>query len=259
MRLGLVLALALATMPASALADDESPTRDDSPKPSPDFLFGRPRGSAGIRGSWLFARADSDWYRFVTGPDQLTIARSDFNAPGIAGTVGFAIAPRIDAVFDVEFTQTTIDSEYRNFVDNNRQPITQNTKLSQVNLAGGVKVALTPRGRRISTYAWIPRTVVPYAGAGGGMLLYDLRQAGDFIDALTPQRAIFYDTFTSREWTPAAHVCGGLDVRVARRVYATLDVRYLWASGKMNRRQFIGFDSLDLAGLRMSAGVNAVF
>jgi hypothetical protein len=259
MRFGLVLALVLATMPVSASADDDVSTRDDSPRPAPDFLFGRPRISAGIRGSWLFARADSDWYRFVTGPDQLTIERSDFNAPGLAGTVGFAMSPRMAAVFDVEFTQTTVDSEYRNFVDNNRQPIAQTTRLNQVNLTGGVKVALTPRGRHISTYAWIPRTVVPYAGAGGGVLFYRLRQAGDFIDALTPQRSIFYDTFISSGWTPAAHVCGGVDVRVARSMYATLDVRYLWANGTMDRRQFIGFDSLDLAGLRTSAGVNFVF
>jgi len=206
----------------------------------------------------MFARAASDWYRFVTGPDQLTITRTDFNAPGIAANVGFGMSPRVDAVFDVEFTQSTAGSEYRNFVDNNRQPITQTTRLSQVNLMGGVKVALTPRGRHISTYAWIPRSVVPYAGAGAGMLFYRLHQQGDFIDALTPQRSIFYDTFISSGWTPAAHACGGVDVRVARRVYATVEARYLWASGQM-ARQFIGFDDLDLAGLRTSVGVNFLF
>jgi len=99
---------------------------------------------------------------------------------------------------------------------------------------------------------------VPYAGAGGGMLFYRLFQTGDFIDALTPQRSIFYDTFISSAWTPAAHLYGGVDIRVARRVYATLDGRYLWASGKMDP-QFVGFDRLDLAGLRTSAGVNVVF
>jgi hypothetical protein len=259
MRFAFILALVLAAAPASAIADDQPSTRDDAPRGTPDFLFGRPRGAGGIRGSWLFARADSDWYRFVSGPDQLTIEPSDFNAPGIAGTVGIAIASRVDAVFDAEFSQTNVSSEYRNFVDNNRQPITQTTRLSQVSLMGGAKIALTPRGRQISTYAWIPRAVVPYAGAGAGALFYQLRQQGDFIDVLTPQRTIFYDTFLSTEWTPAAHVCGGVDMRVARRMYATLDARYLWASGKMDRRQFIGFDNLDLAGLRMSAGVNFLF
>jgi hypothetical protein len=257
MRFVLVLALVLATTPPAG-ADDQLPP-GGAPKPAPDFLFGRPRASAGIRGAWLFARADSDWYRFVSGPDQLTINRSDFNAPGVAASVGVAISPRIDAMFDVEFTQSSVTSEYRNFVDNNRQPINQTTRLSQVNLMGGVKMALAARGRHISTYAWIPRAVVPFAGAGAGALFYRLFQAGDFIDALTPQRSIFYDTFVSSGWTPAAHAYGGVDVRVARRIYATLDVRYLWASGRMNRTQFVGFDNLDLAGLRTSAGVTFVF
>jgi hypothetical protein len=128
-----------------------------------------------------------------------------------------------------------------------------------VNLTGGIKVALMPRGRHVGSYAWIPRTVVPYAGGGGGMLFYRLSQSGDFIDALTPQRSIFYDTFISSGWTPAAHLFSGVDLRVARSVYATVEARYLWASGTMDRRQFVGFNSLDLAGLRTSAGVNFVF
>jgi hypothetical protein len=258
MRLALVFALVLATTPAAAAADDQAPAADPAPKPAPDFLFGRPKGSAGIRGGWLFASTNSDWYRFVTGPDQLTIERRDFNAPGIAGNIGFPVSRRIDAVFDVEFTRSSIDSQYRNFVDNNRQPINQTTKLSQVNFTGGVRVALTPRGRQISTYAWIPRTVVPYAGAGAGVLYYQLNQTGDFIDALTPERSIFYDSFISNRWTPAAHVCGGVEVRVARVASATFDARYLWASAKMES-PFIGFNSLDLAGLRLSAGINFVF
>ena len=128
-----------------------------------------------------------------------------------------------------------------------------------MSLTGGVKFAVTPRGRQISTYAWVPRGVVPYVGAGGGMLFHRLRQAGDFIDVLTPERAIFYDTFVTSGWTPAAHVNAGVDFHVARVAYATFDARYLWASGQMDRRQFVGFNNLDLAGLRTSVGVNFLF
>src|SRR3954452_7657106 len=110
MRFGLVLALVLASPPPPAAADDHPSGPDGQPRAAPDFLFGRPSGSAGIRGAWMFARADSDWYRFVTGPDQLTITRGDFNAPGIAANVGFVMSPRVDAVFDVEFTQSTAGS-----------------------------------------------------------------------------------------------------------------------------------------------------
>ena len=73
---------------ADARAQDNRPPAQAPPTDigSPDFLFGKPRGSVGFRGNWLFARAKSEWYTFVT--DQLSIGRKDFNAPGFAADVG---------------------------------------------------------------------------------------------------------------------------------------------------------------------------
>ena len=59
-----------------------SPAPIQKPRKSPDFLFGRPDGSIGIRGNWVFSRAGSDWYDFVT--KQLTVERGDFNGPEFA-------------------------------------------------------------------------------------------------------------------------------------------------------------------------------
>src|SRR5438552_2647831 len=126
---------------------------------TPDFLFGRPRASIGLRGSWQFARAGSDLFRFVE--ENLTIDRKDFNAPSVAADLGIRVTERIDAVFGVDVSQKSIASEYRHLVDNNRQPITQSTRLREVNLGGSVRVALTPRGRGISRFAWIPARGVP--------------------------------------------------------------------------------------------------
>ena len=53
---------------------------------------------------------------------------------------------------------------------------------ARLNLSGSVKFALTPRGREISSRAWIPSAVTPYVGAGGGVLHYQFLQFGDFID-----------------------------------------------------------------------------
>jgi hypothetical protein len=69
---------------------------------------------------------------------------------------------------------------------------------------------------------------------------------------------VFTDVLDSKGWTPAAHVFGGVEVRLTRRLYATFDARYLWAAGDMGR-PFEGFSALDLAGLRTSAGVNLLF
>jgi hypothetical protein len=58
--------------------------------------------------------------------------------------------------------------------------------------------------------------------------------------------------------TPSAHIFGGVDIRVWRQVYMSLDARYLWAAGDLGR-DWIDFDPIDLTGARVSAGLNFVF
>ena len=105
-----------------------------------------------------------------------------------------------------------------------------------MNLSGSVKFALTPRGREISSRAWIPAAVTPYVGAGGGMLQYEFLQFGDFIDVDSANSEIFTDTFRSAGWTPSAHVFGGVDVRVYKRLYLSGEGRYLWSNAHTRSR-----------------------
>jgi hypothetical protein len=249
-----VFALALCLAAPAGVAAQNRRLPPPNPRPAPDFFFGEPKGSISIRGSRLFPRAGSDWYDFVT--DQLTLETRDFVAPAFALDVGITAAPRVEALVGIEFARTVTPSEYRRFVDNNRLPIEQNTSVRQFNVSGSVKVPLIPRGREVSQLAWVPRRIVPFAGAGGGMLWYEVEQTGDFIDYV--DLSVFSDVFRSRGWTPSGHVFGGVDVRLFRRLYATVDVRYLWAAGDLGQ-EWINFDPIDLAGARVSAGVNVSF
>jgi hypothetical protein len=223
---------------------------------SPDFLFGRPGGMVGFRTGWLFARADSDLYRFVQ--QHLTVDRKDFNAPAVGMDVEIVITPRFSAIGGFDFSQTSKNSEYRDFVDNQRLPITQSTRLREFNLGGSVKFALLPRGREISSRAWIPSIATPYVGGGAGVMKYEFFQEGDFIDVDTATLDIFTDTFRSSGWTPSAHVFGGVDVRVYRRLYLSAEGRYLWANATLDR-DFIRFEPLDLAGFKATAGIHYLF
>ena len=235
--------LTLAPAPASA-------------QTSPDFLFGSPNGMIGFRSGWLFSSANSDLFTFVQ--HHLTVDKKDFNAPAIGVDVEFAIGPRVSAVGGFDFARTSKNSEYRDFVDNQRLPITQTTRLSELNFSGGVKIPITPRGREISSRAWIPAAVTPYVGAGAGVLKYEFLQFGDFIDVDSPAMDIFTDTFRSSGWTPSAHVFGGVDVRVYKRLYLSGEGRYLWSSGTPDR-DFIDFDAIDLAGFKATVGVHYMF
>jgi hypothetical protein len=222
--------------------------------PAPDFLFGAPKGSVGVRGGWVFARAGSDWYDFVTST--LTLENKDFNRPAIGADFGVAVSSRLEIVGSIDHGQTNTPSEYRDFVDNRRLPIEQVTELRQTNLAGGVKFYLLERGREVSRLAYVPRTLVPYVGGGAGVLWYEMRQSGDFVDFV--DNSVFGDTFISRGATPSGQIFGGVDMRVWRRLYVTLDVRHLWADGDLGR-DWIDFDPIDLTGTRVSAGINIVF
>jgi hypothetical protein len=240
----------------------EARAQDDRPAPpaavnqfgSPDFLFGRPRGSIGVRGNFLFARADSDWYSFVG--DQLTLGQKDFNAPGFATDVAISLGRRADAVVGFDFNQTTTASEYRDFVDNNRLPITQTTQLRTIGLTGSVKYTLVERGLEVSRLAWVPRTIVPYVGAGGGALYYDLEQFGDFIDF--QDNSVFPSTFASSGWAPVVQAFAGVDIKVLKRVYVTVDGRYQWSKATLGAT-WVDFEPIDLAGFKLAAGASFMF
>lgn len=221
---------------------------------TPDFLFGQPDGWVGVRTGRLLARADSDWYRFVT--DQLTIDRRDFRATDLSADVGITLSRRADVVTGLGFTSSAVGSEYRRFVDNNRLPISQDTRLRTVGLTGTVRMALWDRGRQVGQLAFVPRRVVPFVGAGGGALWYRLEQQGDFVDFV--DLSVFESQFESRGWAPTAHVLTGVDVRVARRLNVTVDARYQWAAATLNST-WVDFDPIDLSGARVTAGVNVVF
>jgi hypothetical protein len=219
-----------------------------------DFLFGRPKAAIALRGSWIFARAGSDLFDFVT--EHLTLDKEDFNVPAIAADLAIAITPRLDAQVGFEMSRMHASSEYRDLVDNLFLPIEQQTRLKTIHLVGGVRYALAPKGYEVSRLAWVPRRVIPFVGAGVGAVVYEFDQTGDFVDFV--DLSVFSDTFRSQGWAPTAHAFGGVDIQMYRGLYATVEGRYTKAAGKLGS-DFIDFDPIDLSGFRMSAGINVVF
>ena len=243
-----------AVLAVLAFADPAAAQDRPIPRSAPDFLFERPHASVTVRGSWLFTRGDSEWYDFVT--DLLTIDTKDFNAPGFGLDVNVPLTSRLEAQGSFDISRSSALSEYRNFVDNNRLPIQQTTSLREINLGANIRYLLMDRGQQVSRLVWVPRRIVPFVGGGAGAFNYRLQQTGDFIDF--QDSSVFGDTFVSQGWAPSAQLFGGVDVRVFRRVYVTVDGRYLWAADDLER-DFIGFDPIDLAGFRLSGGVNFNF
>jgi len=251
----LAVAAVVVGLPATAGAQvTPGPARPSQQLPDADFLFGRPRGSIGIRGSLAIPTEGSDSFDFVR--DQLTIEKGDFRSAAFAFDVGVALTPRVDVVAGLDLARKTVASEYRDFVDNDLLPIEQRSSLRQNAVTGSIRVALAPRGRSVGRFAWIPSRVQPYVGAGGGVLFWEFSQSGDFVDF--QDFSVFPDTFSAKGVSPTAHVLGGTDVQVYKRLMLTVEGRYVWASGTLED-DFIGFEPLDLSGFRVSAGINLVF
>ena len=235
-----------------------SPTQSTSSAPPPDFLLGRPRVSAGIRGSLFVASAKSDIYDFIT--EQLLMKKSDFNTGSFGAEITFSLTPRLDIVAGLDLNKMSQPTEDRDEVEllsnGTRVPIRSTTELQQANFFASVKYSLIPRGRSVSRLAWIPNTFVPYVGAGAGYGNYTLLQNGDFADFI--DHHIFTDTFRSDGWAPLFHVLGGTDIRVARHLLLSFEGKYSWSKADLSQ-DFIDFEPIDLGGFRFGAGIHFAF
>jgi outer membrane protein with beta-barrel domain len=218
------------------------------------FLFQKPLGGFVLRGGLASTTASGDLYAFLA--DQFTLDKGDFRAPQIAADLLIRIAPRADLDFGIGFSRSNKGSHFRDWVDLDNNEIEQATSLSRVPATVGARIYLAPPGRSVGKFAWIPTKVVPYVGAGGGMMWYRLRQTGEFIDVATTD--VFPDTFESSGWTPTAHGLAGVDYSLTPRFALNGEARYTWAKAKLGP-DFEGFDKIDLSDIGITFGLNVRF
>jgi hypothetical protein len=215
-----------------------------------DFLFQKPSGFLGLRAGGFFPRTDSEIFNMITS--ELTLQKSDFRAWDVGVDAGFSLYERVDLVISLDDSKRSINSEFRDFIDEQGLPITQTTTYSQTLLTAGIKYLFVPRGREVGNYTWLPSRIVPFVSAGGGFLSYSFKQSGYFVDGTTLE--IFPAALESSGTAPVIYLGGGADIYLYRSACLTLDLRYSWARHEMEGA-FVGFDPIDLSGLRLTAGV----
>ncbi|HET7553862.1 MAG TPA: hypothetical protein VFK04_21400 [Gemmatimonadaceae bacterium] len=234
------LTLAILLAPAAAVAQDMGD----------GFFFREPVATWSVRAGYGVANAGSDIFSFTSR--QLTLEKSDFSGVNIGSDLDFRLASRLTLGLGIWYEGRSTPSEYRDFVDQDDLPIEQTTKFRRMPLTASLKFYVTPRGRSIGHFAWIPTKVAPYIGAGGGAMWYSFEQKGDFIDQ--PSMDVFHDTVKSEGWTPEGHAMAGVDVSLTPRFVLTGEGRYTYAKAKMDE-DFIDFDKIDLSGFAITAGL----
>ena len=218
------------------------------------FLFQRPIGSIAVRGGYAHASASSDLFDFVT--NTLTLRRNDFSSPTGQVDLSFRVAPRVDIDLGAGIARSSSPSEYRKLIDQNNQPIQQTTSFERVPLTADVRLYLTAPGRAIGHFAWVPARFAPYVGVGGGMVGYEFKQSGDFVDP--SNNNVFTSNLSSSGWAPEAQGVVGADYSLSPRFALTGEAKYLWAKGRLND-SFSTFDRIDLSGFTTTIGLKARF
>jgi hypothetical protein len=93
----------------------------------------------------------------------------------------------------------------------------------------------------------------PYAGVGGGLLWWELTDAGDFIDFGDPELPIVRAFYGADGTTFEAFGLAGVDIPLSPAWSFFAEGRYRWASDGLGGG-FAGFGDLDLSGWEVSGG-----
>jgi len=237
-------------VPAVSPAFGQSSGQWDDEDLDDDFRFFKSKGYLGFRIGRFFPKAEGDLFGMIR--NELTLEKSDLRAWIWDIDGGIAMHKRVDLVFSIGYMTRSKNSEFRDWVDENGFPIRQETYYSQLPMTMGVKFLLIPRGRSVGRYVWVQPRAVPFISAGLGTLYYHLGQSGEFVDFETLD--IFFAKLETSGWTVTVYAGGGVDIKLSKHTYVTLDLRYVWANPEPGG-DFIGFDSLDLDGIRATAGL----
>lgn len=219
---------------------------------STDFLFKQPILTLAVSGGWSMPGEGSDVFEFTR--EHLTVGEGDFSSPALMLEAGIRLTERLDVTVGYELASRTVDSEMRDWVTMDDQPIVQSTEFSRQRGTLSLKGYLLPRGRRISQLAWIPNRWAPYLGAGAGLSWYEFEQYGDFVDVETLD--IFEDRFRADGRGGTWHAMAGLDVTLTPHFLLRGEYRYVGGEGRFVSSDFDGFDdTIDLSGSQVTLGV----
>ena len=219
------------------------------------FLFRRPSGSFSLHGGYALANAGSDVFSEAT--TNLTLDKRDFSSFSFGGDISYAFSPRFDVVFGGDYSAAKRDSEFRDWVDNNDDPIEQTTSFRRLPITVSLKYYVVERGRSVSQFAWIPSKYSPYVGVGGGGMYYRFKQEGDFVDF--QDLDVFFAELQSSGWTPTGHAMAGVDYTLGPWLALTAEGRYSYAKAELDRDVWEGFEKIDLSGFAGTVGFKVRF
>jgi hypothetical protein len=217
---------------------------------SPSVLLAQQSVSVYLGGfvpSGLSGRSDTDVLvnNILNGDYSLDIETSDFAGFTIGAEWLVGITRNIEAGLGVGYYANTVESVYAFLVEDNGTEIAQDLRLRIVPFSATLR--FLPFGR--------DRAVLPYIGAGVGVLAWNYSEVGEFVDT-------FDDSVFQGRFIDSGAAVGPLVVGGVRFSLGSFDVggeiRYQNATGDLDDPGFTG-TTIDLGGFSYLGTFNVKF
>ncbi len=177
-----------------------------------------------------------------------TGATSDFEDVMVGADYQWRLGGSSSIMFGTAWYEGSGGNAYRDWVDGNGDEIRHTTSLETWELTAAYVVSFGDRRSAVR----------PYAGLGGGLLAWQLRESGDFIDFGSDELSIVRTSYRAEGATFVAFALAGLDMRLSPVTSFFAEARWRNADDTLGD-DFAGFGSLDLGGFEYSGGFSFKF
>jgi len=181
-----------------------------------------------------------------TNLENLTFERPDMINAYYAGEYEFFLNRHASFSVEVGSYARTLYAEYRDYTFDDGAPIYQNISLRIVPIEANLKYY--PAGHRYALF--------PFIGVGAGVYAWTYQQWGDFINF--EDGSVNEGFAETRRFAFGLNGRCGLVFRFHPRLAFSLEGKYQYLKGNLSD-YFQGFDSLDMGGITVNAGINIYF
>jgi opacity protein-like surface antigen len=205
-------------------------------------------GQSLLRGSLGEFAPDGDSSYWREKEIDFTGSTDGFDDLTLALDYAYFVSPRVGLLMSFAGWEGQQTQSYRDFVDSSGGEIAHLTTIEQYWFEAGV------------LYHFLARRapVMPYIGAGGGLVSWSLREEGRFIDFDQSPPPVFSDAFESRGDTFSYFLLAGVEIPLSSSVALFAEGRWRGADDEMGG-DFAGFGTLDLSGTSVSGGLSIAF
>jgi hypothetical protein len=193
---------------------------------------------------------------FDFSQERFNVHKRDFGGVNGEAELAFGLARGFEMSVAAGYAVASKRSMYRDWVDNDDQPIEQTTWFRRAPVTLNVRYNFIKPVEPVGSFAFIPTKYTPYVGVGAGFVSHKFKQTGDFIDF--QDMGVFFHEYESSGVSSLMQAVAGLTYAVNAQMGLDTQLKYVHSSAEMGR-QWLGFDKIDLSGVALTTGVHIRF